>query len=160
MLQYVYNVLVVHWNHSSISVSFLHWGPKLHTVHYIRYHKCKAEKNCFPGLAVYTLANTGQYAVHLHLCKVRVLPHDHLVIHLRPQLLFCEAAFNSFGAQPVLLHFTLVFDVFPEVPTCPFLQIVKASLNISSALPCVVCSLQLGTAGKHTERTLSPHLDC
>lgn len=82
MLQYVYIMLVALWNHSSISISVLHWGAKLHITHYIWYDKCKAEKNCFPGPAVYTPANTGQYAVGLHLCKVRVLPHDH-VVHLR-----------------------------------------------------------------------------
>lgn len=137
MLQYVYIMLVGHWNHSSISISFFYWGAKLHIVHYIWYHKCKAEKNCFPRPAVYTLANTGQYAVGLHFCKVRASTCDQFVVHLR-QFLFCEAAFNSFGAQPVLLHFTIVFDILPEVPVCPFVQTVKAPLNSSSACYCLL----------------------
>lgn len=118
-------MLVGHRNHSSISISFFLWGVKLHTLHFIWYHKHKAEKNGFPGPAVYTLDNT----VGLHVCKVRMSTCDQLVVHLRPQFLFCEAAFNSFGAQPVLLHFTAVFDVLPEVPICPFLQTVKPPMN-------------------------------
>lgn len=150
-LQYVYTTLETHWNRFSTAVFFLHWQAKLHTVHFTWYHKCKVEKNCFPGLTAYTLAKAGQYVVGLHLCKVRVLPHDQLVVYLRPQFLFCGGVFNSLGVQPALLHFTVVFEVLSEVSICPFLQTVKASLKSSSALPCIVCSFQLGIAGIHAE---------
>ena len=87
------------------------------------------------------------------------------LVHQDHQGLFCKAAFQPFGPQPILVHeviplqvqdFVFSFDGLHEIPVSPFLQPVEVPLDGSMTLWCISRSSQFCVISKLAHGALCP----
>lgn len=108
----------------------------------------------------------GLYKFPLY--KITLLPQGQTGIQQNSQVLFCKGVFHPEIPQPLLGHgvitsqqqdFVLPFAELRVIPSSPFLQSVKVSLDPCTTLWCISCFLKFCVTCRLAEGTLCPDVE-
>ncbi|KAK4810572.1 hypothetical protein QYF61_004535 [Mycteria americana] len=149
-----------------LNVSLVVRDPKLNTVFEVRPHQCQVQgHDHFPSPAGHTIFDTSQDAIGFLGRLGALLAHIQAAVHQHPQVLLCQAAFQSLFPKPVALHGVAVAQVQDlalslvephTVDLGPSIQPVQVPLQTLPTLQQINTPTQLGVICKHAEGAFDP----
>ncbi|KAK4810950.1 hypothetical protein QYF61_013358 [Mycteria americana] len=149
-----------------LNVSLVVRGPKLNTVFEVRPHQCRVQgHNHFPSPAGHTIFDTSQDAIGFLGHLGTLLAHIQAAVNQHPQVLLCQAAFQTLFPRPVALHGVAVSQVQDRalglvkphtIDLGPLIQPVQVPLQSLPTLKQINTPTQLGDVCKLTEGALDP----
>ncbi|KAK4823254.1 hypothetical protein QYF61_000221 [Mycteria americana] len=105
-------------------------GPKLNTVFEVRPHQCQVQgHNHFPSPAGHAIFDTSQDAIGLLGRLGTLLAHIQAADNQHPQVLLCQAAFQTLFPKPVALHGVAVAQINTPAQLGVICKLTEGTLN-------------------------------